>query len=116
MADGGIRVTIDLDPAGLAARAERAGRAASLAAAEEILRRASALAPRRTGALAASGFVRAGGTGAVAGFASTYAPYQHEGLGFRHPGGGQARFLASAAEDPAALAALRDAFLREMGL
>ena len=115
MADGGLRVTGGIELAGLADRARRAGRAASLAAAQDILARAVGIAPRRTGAMAASGFARLEGDGAVVGFGAAYAPYQHDKTWLRHPGGGRARFLAEAAEHPGALAAMEAAFWREMG-
>lgn len=110
MADGGIRVTVKLDASSLVSSARQAGRAATLAAGEAILSRAVSLAPRRTGAMAASGSVRLSGDTAVVTFGSDYALYQHEGTGFAHPGGGQARFLAEAVDGAEALAAMEAAF------
>ena len=69
MADGGIRVKVSLDTASLASSAKEAGRVAALAAGEAILSRAVSLAPRRTGALAASGSVQMEGDTAVVRFA-----------------------------------------------
>lgn len=110
MADGGIRVTSTLDFSGLASSARLAGQAAALAAGEAILTRAVSLAPRRTGALAASGSVQMEGDTAVVTFGADYAAYQHEGTGFAHPGGGQAKFLAEAVDGVEALAAMEAAF------
>ena len=110
MADGGIRVKATLDVSSLASSAREAGRAAALAAGEAILSRAVSLAPRRTGALAASGSVQMEGDTAVVRFGADYARLQHEGEGFQHPGGGQARFLAEAVDGGEAFAAMEAAF------
>ncbi len=115
MADGGLRVTSTLEFSGLSGAAREAGRAAAMAAGEAILARAAGLAPRRTGALAGSGSVSAEGDGAVVRFGAPYAAVQHEGTGFRHPGGGQAKYLADAVSDPAATAAMAEAFWRTLG-
>lgn len=79
-------------------------------AAKRILARAVPLAPIDTGALRASGAVypvRSGGTRwAVAiGFGNErvrYALVQHENLSYRHPRGGQAKYLSAAVRQEAA--------------
>ena len=105
-----LSVKLEFDTAGLAARAEAAAQAAVQAAGADVLARAAAMAPRRTGALAASAALTVEGSTARVSFGAPYAPIQHDGTGFRHPGGGQARFLAAALEDPATLAAMAEAF------
>ena len=105
-----FHLRIDLDAAVLAARAEAAARRAVAAAGEDVLSRAVAMAPRRTGALAASAGLRVEGTTARVSFGAPYAPVQHEDAGLRHPGGGKARFLAEALEDPATFAVMAENF------
>lgn len=105
-----LRVEITLDAAAVAERAQSAARMAVAAAGEDILSRAVALAPRRTGALAASAQLRVEGATASVSFGAPYAPYQHDAAGLRHPGGGRAGFLRDAVEDPATLDAMAAAF------
>ena len=106
----GFSFHMELDSAGLAARAEEAAASAVRAAGEDVLARAIAMVPRRTGALAASAALGVEGNTAVVSFGTPYAPYQHDGEGLRHPGGGQARFLADALEDPETMAVMARAF------
>ena len=71
---------------------------------EEVLPRAEELVPKRTGDLAGSGFVRAVGANevhkaAAVGFNSVYARWVEEHLWFRHPFGGQAKYLESSLDE-----------------
>ena len=90
---GGFRYSVEIDGAGQA-----------------MLARSNALAPRRTGAMIASGGVEVSGGVARVSYGAVYARIQHDGAGFRHPGGGQAGFLAAALADGAAARALIDGF------
>ena len=69
------------------------------AGAEVILDRAVELVPKEAGDLAASAFIdesRGGDSTVAVGFDSVYAAYIHEHLAFRHPHGGQAKYLEAA--------------------
>lgn len=70
--------------------------AAARAAAQRVLVEAQAKVPKETGDLAASGYVdatRGGDNAAAVVFGSVYARWIHEHLHFKHPHGGQAKFL-----------------------
>jgi len=110
----GLRFSAAIDAAGLARRAEAAASLAAASAAEDIRRRAVEQAPRRSGALAASAAVEASGPRARVTFGADYAAIQHERRGLRHPGGGQAGFLADAVAAPATLRAMAEGFEKGM--
>lgn len=72
----------------------------------DLLGKAVDLAPIETGDLKGSGSAhvfedRDGTVNGIVAFGSVYARYQHEGLHFRHPQGGQARYLAQPFEENA---------------
>ena len=100
MAGRRFRFGIDLDVSALRRGAEAAASRAALAAGEALRLRANALAPRRSGALVASCRVEIAGGRARVSYGAPYARLQHERVDFRHPGGGQAGFLAGALESP----------------
>ena len=50
-------------------------------------------APIDTGALRGSAFAEQNGLEGTVGFTEIYALYQHEGVGFNHPKGGEAKYL-----------------------
>lgn len=87
----------------VAAQIEAATRNGVMAAALQIESEAVARTPFREGHLRDSAETMpldgVDGPGAVVAYSSVYAAYQHEGVGFNHPTGGQAKFLSSAAED-----------------
>lgn len=67
--------------------------------AEVILRESNALIPKESGDLLASGHIKRdrGGNNTVAiVYTSVYARWIHEHLSFKHPTGGQAKFLETA--------------------
>lgn len=69
------------------------------AGADVILRESNALAPKESGDLTATGSVKKdrGGANTVAvEYTSVYARYQHEHMFFKHPTGGQPKFLETA--------------------
>jgi len=55
--------------------------------------KAQALTPVDQGDLQGSAFTEVSGLEAVIGFEEIYAMYIHEGVGYRHPKGGEAKFL-----------------------
>lgn len=68
-------------------------------AADGVLRDSNALAPRDTGDLVASGKVVTDDLRADISYTSKHAVPQHEKTQYRHPGGGQAKFLQTALDD-----------------
>jgi len=88
-----------MDLTGIAARVRAHVEDALAEGAQVILDRSTELVPKESGDLAASGSVNKGaaGTQAVAiRYDSVYAHYIHENLEFKHPHGGQAKFLEMA--------------------
>ncbi len=55
--------------------------------------KAQRLAPVDMGDLKGAAFAEVIGLDGVVGFAEEYATIQHEGIGFKHPKGGQAKYL-----------------------
>lgn len=82
------------------ARAKSKGLAADMAeGAKTVLDEAVALVPKESGDLAASGRIKQnrGGTNTVAiTFGGPYARWIHEHMWFKHPQGGQAKYLEAA--------------------
>lgn len=103
------------DTEGLAARARAAGDRALLRSGEQVRTRASALAPRRSGSLAASGTVQPGAGRVTVSFGTPYAAIQHERGDFHHPNGGQAGYLRAALENPATVQTLAGSLAAELG-
>ena len=93
-----------------AVKMEKVCEAAIYLEAESIMSDSRPLVPWLTGVLKGSGYVnRPEGSGMGAsvtfgygGAASAYAWIQHEGTGFNHPRGGQAKYLLTAVEQHAA--------------
>ncbi len=91
------------------------------ALATDVLAEAKRQVPLEKGILRRSGTKEIGWQGdrvvAVISFNTPYAAYQHEGIGFRHPRGGKAKYL----EDPLKAAAptmrqrLNDAYRKALG-
>lgn len=63
---------------------------------EAVLPESTRLVPKLDGDLAASGKVLSGDGFAAIRYSGPYARKQHELLGFKHPHGGQAKFLETA--------------------
>lgn len=59
----------------------------------DLQAKASQLAPVDTGDLRGSGFTETDGKNVTVGFESEYALKQHENLNYRHPKGGEAKYL-----------------------
>lgn len=74
----------------------------ALHAGAEVLREKSdARAPQDTGAMIASAAIAVDGDAAAVYYVSPYAVKQHEALGLKHVGGGEAKFLEKAASEDA---------------
>ena len=98
---GGFRCAMRFDIEGIGARAE-AARDRTLGQVGEYIRaQSTAIAPHRSGRLAASAQVVSGVGKVTVRYGAAYAAIQHDRTDYRHPGGGQARFLQSVMEDPA---------------
>ena len=110
----GFRCTVQFDASGIIARAEAARDRALAQVGETIRARSVAIAPLRSGAMAASAQVESAAGKVTVRYGTAYAVYQHERADFHHPNGGRAGFLRSAVEDPAAARTLLDAFVREL--
>ena len=106
----GLRIRMDFDPSAIAMRAERAASGAARAAGEAIMLRSGALAPRKSGAMAASARVEVEGTKARVSYDVPYARIQHERADLNHPRGGQAGFLSAAVSSGEAIRAMEEAF------
>ena len=110
---GGLRCRIDIDGAALARRADAAAHAALAAAARSIQERSNAIAPRRTGAMIGSSSAGVEGRTARVSYVAAYAGIQHDATGFRHPRGGQAKYLATALMAPETVQAMKEGFITE---
>lgn len=66
-------------------------------AAEALLDQAIEKTPLQDGVLRASGIASQEGLTAAVSFNTPYAVVQHEALGFRHPNGGEAKYLETPA-------------------
>ena len=97
----GFRCAIDLDTESIAANAAAARDRATAQVGEYIRAQSAAIAPRRTGQLAASAQVESVAGKVTVRYGTAYAAIQHEHTEFRHPGGGQTKFLQSVVENPA---------------
>lgn len=67
-------------------------------AAKQVLAVAKTLAPVDTGALRRSGKVKSSWLETAVVFTAPHAVLQHERLDYKHPGGGQAKYLEAAVE------------------
>lgn len=101
MAASLVRVDVKWDASALAARLGAARASALRETGRFILDRSRQRAPRQTGALIASARSEVAGDTVRVIYGAPYARMQHENLRYRHPNGGQARYLSSALEDPA---------------
>lgn len=97
----GFRCKVNLDTDEIIARAEAARDKALVQVGETIRARSVAIAPIRSGRLRASAQVEPGAGKVTVRYGAAYAAIQHEHTEFRHPNGGQAKFLQSIVEDPA---------------
>ena len=113
---GAFKYRIDFNPAGLSGRADAAVRAAIVTIGNEVKQRSNAIAPRRDGGLIGSSRADPEGHRVEVSYNIIYAHYQHEGTGFRHPNGGQAKYLSQVMEDPAIMQLMRDTFIQQLGL
>lgn len=78
---------------------EKAAQDGLRAGGRALLARARELSPTDTGASDKSGFVAIDDLTLQVGFTSHVSLMQHENLDFQHPGGGQAKFLETAAQE-----------------
>lgn len=85
---------------------ERAARDAIQATAKKVLRVSKALVPVDRGDLRKSGRVRVDGTTVTVSYSAPHAFLQHERLDYKHPGGGQAKYLESAVDQVGAEATI----------
>ena len=99
----GFRATVHFDADEIIARVEAARDQALGQVGEYIRARSTAIAPLRSGQLAASAQVESVAGKVTVRYGAAYAAIQHEHTEFHHPGGGQAKFLQSVMEDPATL-------------
>ena len=99
----GFRCTARFDADGIAASVGAARDHALRKVGEYIRARSVAIAPKRSGQLAASARVESGAGKVTVRYGAAYAAIQHEHTEFHHPNGGQARFLRSVVEDPATI-------------
>lgn len=87
-----------LDMAAVMRQIEAHAEDALAAGAQVILDRSQELVPKESGHLAEGAKVNANGLGDVVSitYDGPYAHYQHESMEFKHPTGGQAKFLETA--------------------
>ena len=107
----GLIYRVNLEGAALASRTAGASQAALQAAGEDIRQRSCAIAPKRSGAMVGSSQVAVEGNRVRVSYGVAYARIQHDARGFHHPRGGQARFLAEAAQDGRSAEVMRQAFI-----
>lgn len=98
---GNFRFTVNIDPSAIVAQAEAARAQALPVIGEYIRARSTAIAPLRDGHLTASARVEPEAEKVRVSYGEIYAAYQHEGVGFHHPNGRQAKYLESVMNDPA---------------
>lgn len=103
---GALKYTVDINAGALVSRAERAAKAAVELTGNYIKQRSNAIAPLRDGTLIASSRADTSGTKVNVSYNTVYAHYQHEGVGFRHFNGRQAKYLESVMKDPQTLATM----------
>ncbi|MBB1511974.1 HK97 gp10 family phage protein [Tessaracoccus sp. MC1627] len=87
---------------------EQAAQAAMVETAKEVLRVAKSLAPKESGKLRRSGKVETDFKSVSVVFKGRYAWIQHERLDFKHPNGGQAKYLEAAVEQSGAKQKIAD--------
>ena len=97
----GFRCAVDFDTESIAANAMAARDQAAAQVGEYIRAQSAAIAPHRTGNLAASAQVESVAGKVTVRYGAAYAAIQHEHTEFRRPGGGQAKYLQSVVENPA---------------
>jgi hypothetical protein len=90
-----LKLVIDGMPDAAASAAEKALTKVCL----DLQGKAQLLAPVETGDLRGAAYAEVHGMDGEVGFALPYALAQHEGLTFKHPKGGQARYLAQPFEE-----------------
>lgn len=78
---------------------EKAAQDGMRAAGRDVLKRARDLSPTDTGASDKSGFVRVDDLTVQVGFTSLVSKLQHENLDWKHPDGGQPKFLEAAVDE-----------------
>ena len=114
----GFHCTVEFDAGRIAADASAARDQALAQVGEYIRAQSVAIAPHRTWRLAASAQVESVAGKVTVRYGAAYAAIQHEHTEFHHPGGGQAKYLQSAVENPAtaqlAEHALADALARAL--
>ena len=110
----GFRCTVRFDADGIIARAEAARDQALAQIGEHIRARSVAIAPLRSGAMAASARVESAAGKVTVRYGAAYAAIQHEHAEFHHPNGGRAKFLQSVIEDPATARKAVQIFAREL--
>ena len=110
----GFRCEVEFDAEGIAVRAEAARDRALAQAGEMIRARSVAIAPRRSGAMAASARVESAAGKVTVRYGTAYAAIQHERADFHHPNGGQAGYLRSIMENPATAQAAEQMLAEEL--
>ena len=110
----GFRCAVDFDIDGIAARAQAARDRALPQIGAYIRDRSTAIAPRRSGAMAASARVESAAGKVTVRYGTVYAAIQHERADFHHPNGGQAKYLQSVMEDSATQTAVEQIFAAQM--
>ena len=93
---------------------EKAAQDAMRTAGKQVLKRARELSPTDTGDSDKSGFVAIDDLTVQIGFRSLVSLLQHENLDYKHPDGGQAKFLETAAEEINVLEIAAEAVRREL--
>lgn len=97
----GFRGEVNFDSERIAGCAEEARDQALTQVGEYIRARSAAIAPLRSGSLAASAQVESVAGKVTVRYGAAYAAIQHEHTEFHHAGGGQAKFLQRVMQDPA---------------
>ena len=110
----GFRCEVRFDAERIKASVEAARDQALSQIGEYIRARSTAIAPRRTGALAGSARVESVAGKVTVRYGAAYAAIQHERTDFHHPNGGQAKFLQSVARDPNTVRMAERIFLKEL--
>lgn len=87
---------------------EQAAQAALVETAQEVLKVAKSLAPKESGKLRRAGTVEVAFKSVSVVFKNRYAWIQHERLDYRHPKGGQAKYLEAAVEQSGAKQKIAD--------
>ena len=93
---------------------EKAAQDAMRKAGRDVLKRARELSPTVTGDSDKSGFVAIDDLTVQIGFRSLVSRLQHENLDWKHPDGGQPKFLEAAADEIDIAAIAAEAIRREL--